>query len=81
MVFCWRYPPADGCTHVLWADGEVTSAKSDRLVYYDDAGAIINAHDFDTNTTLIVFTNCNGGHPPAIMDQLLRAYNLSGHLD
>ena len=60
---------------------EVSSAKGDRLVYYDGAGAIIYAHDLNTNTTLIVFTNCNGGHPSVIMDQLLRAYSPSGHLD
>ena len=61
--------------------GGICRERGHPLGYYDGGGAIIYAHDLDINTTLIVSTNCNGGHPAAIMDQLLLAYSLSGHLD
>jgi D-alanyl-D-alanine carboxypeptidase len=59
---------------------QINSVKGDRIVYHDGAGAIIYAHDLDTNTTLIVLTNCNGGRPYGIMQQLLRKFSPSGDL-
>jgi D-alanyl-D-alanine carboxypeptidase len=50
---------------------EMGDPAGDRLVYYDGAGAVIYAHDLDTNTTIIVFTNCNGGNPWVILRELL----------
>lgn len=55
--------------------------KGDRIVYHDGAGAIIYARDLDTHTTLIVFTNCNGDQPPAIMRELLRQFSPTAQFD